>query len=763
VNETIDELPAAGAPAAPSDQPAAAAQDAPTATARSSHMDRVQVVLSTLHDLRIQLIALALQWPLASWALQTPLMRGLADIESGTPVFGLAQMVAVQSVYIAVTGNMVLLWSPLRRAGQRVRESLEPGNLLITRRCLSLLALATCVAFMSAVHGRAHVGNFWAYALAGIANVLLLVVVFDELSMALHADAPRRLFLLPFGRLFRDEPLLRAASLSTVLQRSIERWRWLAALRGWSRPLRARLLSGADQLLGAGFVMYRQGKPIGLLPGHWMVFWTALLIFVTTEASGQQFQYTHAFGLSIIPPSTLTMVIGGLSIIWSVLTFLSFYLQRSRFPLTVMLVGWIAVTSWIVAQDHEFFSEPVPAGQLQGALTPAQVLDRTPDRFIIAAAAGGGIQASGWTAQVLAGLQEDPEGPAFRGSLRVVSGVSGGAVGTMFVLGTYDGVWGKAYSPATARDRAMASSLPAVTWGLVFPDLHSLLVPIPGLPWRDRDRGWALERSLARTASGRDYGPTLLGLAPLVSQGLPVVLLNATLTRSALPIVFSNSRFPGEHERRGRGRARGDGDSRHGIRSFHDDFKLETRLETATRMSATFPLISPASRPSQLLGEEAFVDGGYFDNSGLYSLMTWLEQAARDIPPERPRKVLLLEIDAFPEQDPPRDQRVKFGWHRQFTVPFETVIGVRESGQIERNNRVLPLLRKALESQVTIERATFRFRPTPRCSLDAPPLSWHLSEHEKACIREGWDQPEIVHQRQRVQAWLRGEDLSPNR
>src|SRR5438094_521060 len=52
-------------------------------------------------------------------------------------------------------------------------------------------------------------------------------------------------------------------------------------------------------------------------------------------------------------------------------------------------------------------------------------------RVVVVASAGGGIQAAAWTARVLTGLQH--ELPEFANSIAALSGVSGGAVGTMFL------------------------------------------------------------------------------------------------------------------------------------------------------------------------------------------------------------------------------------------------------------------------------------------------------------------------------------------
>jgi len=53
--------------------------------------------------------------------------------------------------------------------------------------------------------------------------------------------------------------------------------------------------------------------------------------------------------------------------------------------------------------------------------------------LVVVTAAGGGIQASAWTAQVLTGLHERYKN-TFTQSIGVISAVSGGSVGVMFFL-----------------------------------------------------------------------------------------------------------------------------------------------------------------------------------------------------------------------------------------------------------------------------------------------------------------------------------------
>jgi hypothetical protein len=171
-------------------------------------------------------------------------------------------------------------------------------------------------------------------------------------------------------------------------------------------------------------------------------------------------------------------------------------------------------------------------------------------------------------------------------------------------------------------------------------------------------------------------------------------------------------------------------------------------------VSATFPYISPASRPELLPGTDAFVDGGFFDNSGLYSLMAWLEQAAEGLDAEEAREVLLILIDAFPEPGKRVDHRVTLHWYDQVFLPMTTVLGVRESGQAVRTQYEFPLFARSLGSALKITHIQFRYTPSPRCALDPPPLSWHLTPFDKECLAEGWTGDSVHESRWRVQMWL---------
>src|SRR5260370_8841180 len=101
--------------------------------------------------------------------------------------------------------------------------------------------------------------------------------------------------------------------------------------------------------------------------------------------------------------------------------------------------------------------------------------------IVVVATAGGGIRAASWTTQVLTGLAESCETSGgdnnFSSSLILVSSVSGGSVGNMYVVGSY-------YSAGrlrkdliqVIRDVGARTSFIAVGWGVLYP------VVVPTVP-----------------------------------------------------------------------------------------------------------------------------------------------------------------------------------------------------------------------------------------------------------------------------------------
>ena len=204
-----------------------------------------------------------------------------------------------------------------------------------------------------------------------------------------------------------------------------------------------------------------------------------------------------------------------------VLSGITFFLDRYRVPVLLLLGAWILVTGQLPQSDFIFRVSPGDASSLKPP-SPSATWRNFPHPIIVAAA-GGGSQAAAWTTKVISELSAQiPGGPGqrdgFAENLALISGVSGGSVGALYVgaalSGKLDGDLGRqppglflydATCGRTAAERpntslalasllARQSSIDDVAWALVNPDVWHVLQPF----FRDQimDRGWALERSI---------------------------------------------------------------------------------------------------------------------------------------------------------------------------------------------------------------------------------------------------------------------------
>src|SRR5205823_5102490 len=160
-------------------------------------------------------------------------------------------------------------------------------------------------------------------------------------------------------------------------------------------------------------------------------------------------------------------------------------------------------------------------------------------------------------------------------------------------------------------------------------------------------------------------------------------------------------------------------------RNFEDLYPTsDVQIVTAARLSASFTYVSPAARPDLDGPQFHVVDGGYYDNYGMTTLMQWLQQALEEsgAPPKR---ILVVQIRGTPP-DPPDRPDAWHGWFYQAWAPLEAMLQVRTTGQLSHNEEEFRRLQQQWASRgVEIDNAVFQF-----CGA-RPPLSWHLSGHDK--------------------------------
>ncbi len=329
-----------------------------------------------------------------------------------------------------------------------------------------------------------------------------------------------------------------------------------------------------------------------------------------------------------------------------------------------------------------------------------------------------------------------------------MSGVSGGSVGLLHYLDR----WQTSGSPLLPNDctypanhlpapdticgRAMASSLEATAWGIVFPDLIRMLLP-PLVSSTD-DRGFRIEeawRSRMDNADVRlsdwigpirwrrpnahprfqcDRGGNRPGrflASPVRSRPRPTV--PAAACPRELVALYSGAEAP---------------------------------AATMVRLSATFPFISPIARP--LHPEDApwpesnayhFADGGYVDNEGMITVIEWLYDLLDPayLNPRTFDRILLVRLMPFPASRV-ETARLRSGWFYSIWGPIEALQNVRTASQMERNELAVKLFTDAAAQRgVPVRSAALRFEVDLETD---PPLSWMLTDPQKSVIDLAWQQ-----------------------
>jgi Patatin-like phospholipase len=447
-----------------------------------------------------------------------------------------------------------------------------------------------------------------------------------------------------------------------------------------------------------------------------------------------------AFWPTLVSPEHQPAAMFFLLLLLTVFTWLlpgaAFFLDRTRLPVfTTLLV--VSLLTGFVRTDHQYQVKEKGLRAVQ-ALRPTDVVhywehgprgkEKGNAPIIVVSTAGGGIRAAAWTAEVITRLQEKCQ--QVSDSLVLVSSVSGGSVGSMFVVGPYDGGGKYPTNLEAIRSNASRSSLSAVGWGMAYPDL-ARTSPLAGvfIP-ETRDRGWSLENAWATAwREAHQDTPTMRQWRVDVTNGTrPAVIFNATVSENGdrFLVASTDTTSPGTK------------------RFFELYPNADIGVATAARLSATFPYVSPLARASDEPINKGFHigDGGYYDNSGLLSVVEWLEQAA---PALGDHQVVLILIDAKPGNE--ADGQA-WSWQRQMVGPIETLLEVRTSSQQLRDSIELSMAKEYLENRsVKMSPAPFLFES----SLPVP-LSWHLTDSQIAEVRNSWgygrnpDSQKIVYQ-----------------
>jgi hypothetical protein len=456
--------------------------------------------------------------------------------------------------------------------------------------------------------------------------------------------------------------------------------------------------------------------------------------------------------------STLTYVLLLLLVFTWAFSFVSFLLDRSRIPTAAYLLVWILVVDWVLIgfapSDHYYRTVPASAASSL-PISIGAVLD--PARpAILVSAAGGGIHAAAWTARVLTGLRAVKE---FDDHLALISAVSGGSVGTMNVLAALPNCGPPLSADAAARpfepnQASQDSSLHAVGWGLIFIDTPRTVAPFVWRP--DLDRGVLLENAWKRESRLKSDSDGLLSAwrAARNHGRCPGVIFNAMAVETGDPFLFPTVDLPAN--------LRGF--------SFYNRYPgRDIQMVTAARLSSTFPYVSPAARADVDAERGRYlhlVDGGYFDNYGINTLVSWLNGATAT-GGALPSRLLVLEIcdgavcSSAEDTEPSAGGTVEHAWPYQLTAPLAGLLATRQAAQRITNRTSVRMLKNELSGRACLESVAVPFGDyqspagyDPAAS-EVTPLSWHLTETEKSAVEVHWNsmRERIAGQ---VQAFLKG-------
>ena len=662
-----------------------------------------------------------------------PQLLGTVLVLTPGNIFWIGLGTVILSFAVLASLRVVLLNSEARFGVPQglTRDVLSIGSLVIAESAGIPMWIMAVQGFGEAIDGRHMLARIGAVS-AGIiaAHVIAFAVLLTSVWLSPRYQRPEKRFPLPFSWM---ENWISSAYDANLLSQERR-----TSLGNWAKELPKGLFDG-----------YFDPETGLLYPGQWLSLIMLISSFVLYESIGLGHSYMG--GTSGVPAIAYLILL--LIFLNWILAIGAFFLDRYRFPLLVALGLLIFASNATLRSDH--FYETRPA-QITSAATPAQVLTsptrtfptptRPRGRVVVVATAGGGIQAAAWTARVLTGLHEElknisGEGTDFANSIAAISSVSGGAVGTMFFANEY-GITAsqrgyKAADSASVVRMAEEPALDEIAWGMLYPDFSRIVFPyVKTSSTRLIDRGWALEDAWRRRAN---LSATLGDWQPGVAEGWrPTVMFNATVVESGEPLVFANADLKS---------SKPDELGRRTLAQFLP--ARDVPVVTAVRLAATFPYVTPASRA--LLAQSGVpdldpkkrddlqrnatyhvVDGGYYDNYGVNTLLAWLDEALKALPPDHIPDILLIQIRSFPSEGgtPPSESR---GWSYQTYAPASALMQVRTTGQLVRDREAIDLFQERWRARgVHIQPVTFEFKG------DAAPLSWKMAVNQKGQIESEW-------------------------
>ena len=359
----------------------------------------------------------------------------------------------------------------------------------------------------------------------------------------------------------------------------------------------------------------------------------------------------------------------------------------------------------------------------------------------------------------------------------MISGVSGGSVGTLMFVGSryesslLDKKATRAFEPShreiirmlnaqsPALELTTRSSLEAISFGATVDDLYGLI----GLP--RMDRGERMEKDFSNRLAKSLEEKTLNDWGAKSLEGLvPIVVFNATDAISGRRVLFDSVPTPTPNWEPTRNQKARPWNYRELLVDLSN--KEDVLPVTAARISATFPYVSPFTKPpstTQTGKRVALCDGGYVDNEGIVTAVTWIDHLLGYWFEESEKtertfdRILLLRIEPALslDEEPDQNSMDTLSYVRWLVGPLEAMMNVRSTSQLERGNLEAALVKvdldecskspiqKTSEQKVEeLQRRWSRRNPSTDQTKRSPEGSISKSESKQSIrdLKMRWDQ-----------------------
>ncbi|MDY3557013.1 patatin-like phospholipase family protein [Gemmata sp. JC717] len=427
-----------------------------------------------------------------------------------------------------------------------------------------------------------------------------------------------------------------------------------------------------------------------------------------------------------------------------------------------------------------------PAGGLVGGEEFLKQFNKKGDkpRLVLIATSGGGIRAAVWTGVVLEGLEAEFDGssgkPAIRDNVKIIAGASGGMVGAAAYVGNFDA----GPLPQKKRDsetgllpfsgRLAEDSLTPVVQTMVLRDFTWNI--LPGRHQQDRGRTleWAWDENFANTGrNAKDKWGEWVGGSPFLKTfaelrgdkgartgdwgaARPALIFTPVMVEDSKRLFVSNLNLDAVAVPRAHRLDTSPDLDLTGVEFFRlFPGASAFTVRTAARMSATFPVVSPAV-PLPVTPTRRVVDAGYFDNYGIDVLANWLLVHQKEVRANT-SGVLLIQVRAYPlegggrtfESDAQSPFDLIIG---AVSAPLQAVLTARSWAAYHRNNALLGevdrVFRDAAKDRPFFTTVTFEQQREAA-------LSWYMTKEQKMQVIAGF------YQKQRDGTWAVREDPKP--